>query len=629
MSDVKVCPQCGQQFDSGILFCPKDGSALRLVDSGASLVGQVIADRYHILRLLGQGGMGRVYLAEHVKIGAQRALKVIAPQLLKSAEAVVRFNREAANASRVSHPNVVQVHDFGETPDGLVFLAMEFVDGPSLASLLQGNQSLPPRRAAAIALQVLDALSAAHELRIVHRDLKPENVMLARRRDGSDLVKVVDFGVARVMEDEAQRVTSTGLVIGTVEYMSPEQFTGEPVDERSDLYSLGILLYRMLAGELPFKSRMSLQAMEARLQGAPRLADVRPEVGWPVGLQDIFDATLCVPVNERYATAAALASDLEAVMLEWIPDNDTATEPWNVRLRGGTSRTPASGTQPATRRARRGDTPATGHAVTVPKSPVAASAEHGRTPPDGGTSASEGTPRVTEPRGAAAMPLARTPAAHEPAPADALRSEGVAVREPARPARSWTRTLAMAGGIVLTLSVVLLVQNARQDGDQVAAAPPASGDTSAGGTPLRPDSLEKTVAAAPDPLTTGGSQTGRPGASATPPPASPAAPAARPERDPAESADVIRQLARIETLTDSLATDDQARLALQLLDGLEPRTRLGRVEAKFRALEANVKLDRKQDVCRLIRELSEEARGTRFAAGVDVFAEVARQECPP
>ena len=253
MSALKICPPCGTEYPANARFCPRDGTALRALDGGADLVGSIIADRYHVLKKLGEGGMGQVYLAEHVKMGRKSALKVMNPGMVKDVDAISRFNREAANASRISHPNVAAVYDFGETPDGLIYLAMEFVEGQPLTEMIEHERravppSAPPRSCARPA----EALAVAHDMGIVHRDLKPDNIMIAKTRDGDDLVKVVDFGIAKAAGNEAQKVTKTGLVVGTPEYMSPEQLAGDTLDGRSDIYSLGLVAFNMLTGTLPF-----------------------------------------------------------------------------------------------------------------------------------------------------------------------------------------------------------------------------------------------------------------------------------------------------------------------------------------------------------------------------------------
>ena len=292
-------------------FCPKDGSALRSADVHADLVGQVVAERYHVLQKLGEGGMGQVYLAEHVRMARRCAVKVMSPNLTRDPDAVSRFNREAANASRITHPNVAAIYDFGETSDGLIYLAMEFVDGEPLTKLIQRLGALPLARAVNIARQTADALTVAHELGIVHRDLKPDNIMIGRGREGADMVKVVDFGIAKASQNEAQKVTKTGLVVGTPEYMSPEQLAGDKLDGRSDVYSLGLVTFVMLTGKLPFPSETAQEAMLMRLMEKPKtLAEMRPDLTFPPGLQAVFDKVLARDMTQRYAVAADFGADL-------------------------------------------------------------------------------------------------------------------------------------------------------------------------------------------------------------------------------------------------------------------------------------------------------------------------------
>jgi serine/threonine-protein kinase len=272
--------------------------------------------------------MGQVYLAEHVKMGRTCALKVMRPAAVKDVDAVSRFNREAANASRISHPNVATVYDFGETSDGIIYLAMEYVDGMPLTSLIEESGPLPPKRAAEITRQAAEGLSAAHELGIVHRDLKPENLMIARTRDGDDLVKIVDFGIAKVAGNDAQKVTRTGLVIGTPDYMSPEQLSGDPIDPRSDVYSLGIVAFNMLTGKLPFPSDSAQESMIMRLTDPPRrLREMRPEVPWPAELQAAVDKALARDVTERYQRAVDFCQDLSKSAQRMIDERPPAINP--------------------------------------------------------------------------------------------------------------------------------------------------------------------------------------------------------------------------------------------------------------------------------------------------------------
>ncbi|OLC06415.1 MAG: hypothetical protein AUH42_05760 [Gemmatimonadetes bacterium 13_1_40CM_70_11] len=314
---MKICPVCSTEYPDDIRFCQNDGTTLRAAAPAANLVGQVIADRYHVVKKLGEGGMGQVYLAEHVKMGRRSAIKVMNPSLTHDADAVARFNREAANASRITHPNVCAVYDFGETPDGLIYLAMEFVEGEPLTDLLGRDGALSLARATRIFQQVADALHAAHDLGIVHRDLKPDNIMLTKGRDGADVVKVVDFGIAKAVggEDAGQKVTKTGMVVGTPEFMSPEQLSGDKLDGRSDLYSLALVFFRMLTGKLPFEATTVQETMVKRLTDEPmKLAVVRSDLAFPPGLQEVMDAALTRSPVDRYQSAAKFATDVASVV---------------------------------------------------------------------------------------------------------------------------------------------------------------------------------------------------------------------------------------------------------------------------------------------------------------------------
>jgi hypothetical protein len=313
---MKFCTACGSEYGDEVLFCNRDGTPLRPSGGAtADLVGQVIADRYHIQKKLGEGGMGQVYLAEHVKMGRRCAIKIMSPAMMKDPDAISRFNREAANASRIGHPNVCAIYDFGETPEGLIYLAMEFIEGRSLNAILDEQGILPLARAASIITQCADALQVAHDLEIVHRDLKPDNIMVVTGR-GKDTVKVVDFGIAKAVgaEGGAQKVTKTGFVVGTPEYMSPEQLAGDPVDGRSDLYSLALVFYRMLTGGSPFPADSQQETMIKRLTDDPLpLATARPDVRFPPQLQRVMDRALARSPEDRYASAAEFARDVRGL----------------------------------------------------------------------------------------------------------------------------------------------------------------------------------------------------------------------------------------------------------------------------------------------------------------------------
>jgi serine/threonine-protein kinase len=318
VTGLKICPTCGAEYPAAERFCPKDGAALHTQGSAlGDLLGSIVAERYHVVRKLGEGGMGTVYLAEHVKMGRKSAVKVMNPGMGHDADAISRFNREAANASRINHPNVAGIYDFGETADGLIYLAMEYVEGEPLTAVVEAGGALPPLRAADITRQAAEALTVAHELGIVHRDLKPDNIMIARHRDGSDCVKVVDFGIAKAANAEAQKVTRTGLVVGTPEYMSPEQLAGDPLDGRSDIYSLGLVAFHMLSGSSPFPSETSQESMIMRLTERPRsLADMKPGVKWTPAVQAVMDRALARDAKARFPTAREFGQALHAAVLE-------------------------------------------------------------------------------------------------------------------------------------------------------------------------------------------------------------------------------------------------------------------------------------------------------------------------
>jgi serine/threonine-protein kinase len=312
---VKTCTTCGAEWPDDTKFCPSDGSPLRAAD-GTSLIGGVIAGRFHILEKLGEGGMGAVYLGEHVKMGRKSAIKVLTEALAQDTEAIARFNREAANAARITHPNVCAIYDFGETDDGLIYLAMEFIEGEALTDLLNREGPLGPYRAAAIIKQAGDALQAAHDLGIVHRDLKPDNIMITQGRGGDEVVKVVDFGIAKAMGgEEGQKVTRTGLVVGTPEYMSPEQLSGDVLDGRSDIYSLALVLYRMLTGRLPFEAESAQEVMIKRLTDEPlKLNEALVGGNFPAKLQQVMEKALQRMPADRYVSASEFAGNVaEAV----------------------------------------------------------------------------------------------------------------------------------------------------------------------------------------------------------------------------------------------------------------------------------------------------------------------------
>jgi eukaryotic-like serine/threonine-protein kinase len=308
---LKFCPTCSVEYAETERFCPQDGTPLRARDPKGDLVGTVIADRYHVLKKLGEGGMGQVYLAEHLRMKRKSAVKVMHPSMTSDPDSIGRFNREASNACQIDHPNVAAIYDFGESSDGVVYLAMEFIEGKPLSHLISAHGALPAQRAAGIIRQIADGLDAAHRLGIVHRDLKPDNILVGEHHDGRDKVKVVDFGISKAARAEGQTVTQSGQVIGTPDYMSPEQLSGDPLDHRSDIYSLAIVAFNVLTGQLPFQAKSAQSAMLLRLTDQPlRLSAARPDKDWPIEMQIVLDRAMELEVARRYSSASAFAAAL-------------------------------------------------------------------------------------------------------------------------------------------------------------------------------------------------------------------------------------------------------------------------------------------------------------------------------
>jgi tetratricopeptide (TPR) repeat protein len=329
MDEAKVieCPHCHRSSAEGSLRCSSCGSRLGGSDvtltnagvetnwsratrvesagigDGSTLqVGSVIADRYELLKLLGEGGMGSVYKARDRELDRLVALKVIRSELAGHPTVLQRFKQELILARKVTHRNVVRIFDLG-VADGLRFITMEFVEGRDLSSLLEDRHKLSPEETVKILRQVCSALEVAHHEGVVHRDLKPQNIMV----EGNGRACVMDFGLARSME--ATGLTQVGAIMGTPAYMSPEQAKGMPADERSDLFSLGIIAYQMLTGKVPFKADTALASMLLRTQGPPT-PPIELEPSLPKGLSDIVLKMLATAPEARYQTAAELNKDL-------------------------------------------------------------------------------------------------------------------------------------------------------------------------------------------------------------------------------------------------------------------------------------------------------------------------------
>jgi len=283
-------------------------------DSGRSLTeGAVVAGRYRVERLLGEGAMGAVYLVEHVHMRKRFALKVLLSEARENPEIVARFEREAVAAANVDHPNVVAASDFGTTEDGSFFLVLEYIEGESLRDVIERGP-LPLSRVVPIAAQIGAALGKAHGMGIVHRDLKPENVMLVPRDTSGEpeLVKVLDFGIAKVPSRDAKALTAAGAIFGTPEYMSPEQAVGQAVDARADLYSFGIMIFEMITGRRPFDSEHVMGYLAAHLNTpVPPMRELAPDVHVPEGVEAVVRRMLAKVPEERFPSVRDAIAALE------------------------------------------------------------------------------------------------------------------------------------------------------------------------------------------------------------------------------------------------------------------------------------------------------------------------------
>ncbi len=296
-------------------YCPACGFPVGTVGPTGQdrFIGKSLPGGYHVLDLISVGGMGRVYRAEQSVLGCTVAVKVIHPHLLADENSAVRFMTEARAASQLNHPNSVAVFDFGRTDDGQPYIVMEFLRGKDLARVAYEEGPLTFARIVDVLRQVLAALGEAHDLGIVHRDMKPENVILEPLRRGGDFVKVVDFGLAKLKaEAHAPSVTSPGIVCGTPDYMAPEQGRGDPIDGRSDLYAVGVMLFQLLTGRLPFEADSPTQVVMMHLSiPVPDPRQIAPERDIPASLVDVCFRALSKDPADRYQDALELADGLK------------------------------------------------------------------------------------------------------------------------------------------------------------------------------------------------------------------------------------------------------------------------------------------------------------------------------
>jgi serine/threonine-protein kinase len=285
---------------------------------GDELIGTLVADRYRIVRKLGQGGMGTVYLAVHEKLRKDVALKLLDVRAGSDKEAVARFEREAIASANLRHPNIAQASDFGRLPDGSLYLVMEYIDGKTAQALLDASPGgLPPGRVLRILRQVADALALAHAQHVVHRDLKPANLIVFDRGDERDVVKVIDFGIARirsaVLGEGARSITVAGAVFGTPEYMAPEQVMGQTADARADQYAFGVTAFELLTGRVPY-TETDVQRLLMKHISAPIPSARESAPHLPPTTNDVFAKLLAKRPDDRYPTIVEAFTALEAAL---------------------------------------------------------------------------------------------------------------------------------------------------------------------------------------------------------------------------------------------------------------------------------------------------------------------------
>jgi serine/threonine protein kinase len=315
------CPQCGQHFSVGDRFCPFDGEPLvRALDwdpSGDPLIDSVVDGRYRIEAVIGQGGMGTVYRVRHVLLDKLLALKALRADLASDPEIADRFIHEARTAASVSHPDLVQISDFGTLPSGQAYFVMDLLQGVPLSALLRRYGALSPRRAVRLIHKTAAAVQAAHDAGIVHRDLKPDNVHV-RVLEGDDEIKIVDFGLARVVG--SHRRTRAGVVFGTPYYMSPEQASGENIGPQSDVYSLGIVFYELLTGRVPFEADTYMGVLTQHIYMKPLPLGERLGKVLDVGaLEAIVLRCLEKQPGRRFGSMNELIAALDALDIESLP----------------------------------------------------------------------------------------------------------------------------------------------------------------------------------------------------------------------------------------------------------------------------------------------------------------------
>jgi serine/threonine-protein kinase len=311
------CGACGtEQLSDKSRFCHQCGAPLVVTGAADPMVGKVVGN-YQVLAVIGEGGMGKVYRAEQVKLRRPVCLKTLLPQFAKDDSLLQRFEREGVATASMRHPNIVSVFDFGRTDDGTLYIVMELIEGKTMRAVLKEEAPLPVGRALGLMSQVLAALDEAHANNVVHRDLKPSNILVSKLRDGADLVKVVDFGIAKILGGDVQGpgLTRTGMMVGTMGYMAPEQLLGQQIDGRADLYSAGVILWELLTGRKLFAAKSEQEAGEAHLLQAAASPSTIARQPIPASVDSAVLKALEKAANRRFKSAQEFRAQLDAARL--------------------------------------------------------------------------------------------------------------------------------------------------------------------------------------------------------------------------------------------------------------------------------------------------------------------------
>ncbi|WP_428267708.1 protein kinase domain-containing protein [Haliangium sp.] len=510
-----VCRTCHAVFRHRFPRCPLDGSELHRSDDDP-LVGVTLAERYLIEDCIGEGGMGRVYRARHTRMSRRFAIKVLFGDLAADETSRQRFEREAEAASRLQHPNLVSVVDFGHTPGGLLYLAMELVPGHSLRTLINDQAPFSAERAVSIVRQLAAGLEHAHARGLVHRDFKPDNVLVTSTADG-ELAKILDFGIARILEDgTGKQLTTDGMVMGTPAFMSPEQAAGKSIDHRADLFALGMSMYEMLCGRLPFDGDpMAILHQNLAVEPPP----MSERAGFPIEptLQTLVSQLLAKQVEDRFQSARDLIDAID----------DSLDELWGAQRSGRRPVATLTPTGPRPRSSTMHEVatapkvmPGAGAAVDTGARTVAAEA----TPAP--SAAVLSAPSAPVPVGSAPIPTVAAPAPSAPAvsqhtpisttvgygPTESVSQEVITdtakTQEDAPPIglspgqapdgarRSLMLVIALAGAAVI-LMLALLLGPFFDEAGPVAAAPPAPAAPPPPAAPLPPTRVKRPIAEAP------------------------------------------------------------------------------------------------------------------------------------